>query len=1617
MVVLVTTLALLIQLPVVQNWLVQKITAHLSKELQTQVAIKKVDFSLFNKMYLQGILVKDRHQDTILSAGTVAVNITDWFFLKENIELQYIGLSDAFIHLQRSDSIWRHQFLADYFSSPSDGATKKKGTLNLAIKKVDIHNLKLIQADGWLGQNLSLSLSDLKLNPRKVDFNNQFIDLGTLEINRPHFAIRNYKGNKPFGKRSSQKKLSKPVNDSLKLQWNPDQWNVIADRILLRDGNFKNDNDEMQAQPLGQFDGGHLEFASINGELSNLVWNRDTISAAIRIGTREKSGFHVKHLIAKAKFTPREMTFNDLDIVTNTSHVKNYFSMKYADFGDLNNFIEKVKLEGRFVDAHVTSDDIGFFAPDLKAWKKKFLLNGFVSGPVASLAGKNLQVQTEGATYFKGAATLNGLPNINETFIDVKADDFKITHQDATIIIPLLKTITYPNLRKLEYAQFQGNFTGFINDFVTFGTLQTALGAIKADVNLKLPKGRNPVYSGNVATTRFDLGSFLNDTALGYMGLSAKLKGAGFNPEKDNIALEAKVQYFDYNKYRYQNIDLNGEVNKRVFQGIVHLADSNAHLTLNGLIDYRKAIPEFNFLSKIQKLNLQPLHFTKDSILLTGNINAQFQGKTIDDFLGHASVSEATLIRNGDPLSFDTLALTSTIIDDQKHLTLSSNEFTAQLTGQFTISELPNSVTSFLTHYYPAYIKPPKVVPANQIFSFDVSTRDFDNFAKMIDSSFSGFNNSRITGSINTVLNHLHLTAEVPGFHFKQFQLSDINITGLGDHDSLSLDGSIANIAVTDSLDIPMVKFMVHVKDDVSKVKIFTRGAWAVNQAAINATAYTYTDGVKIDFQPSTFTVNGKNWIIDENGELELRNNMPAHGQLLMRETNQQILVQTQPSDVGNWNDIAIKIQNLNIGDIAPFILPHNRLEGLISSQILIENPGKKMRILTNDFSGSAIRFDNDSLGNISAKALYDAATEELRVDGTTLNPEKKDLAFNMHLYFKDKQSQAKNVIALNATRFDLRYLNRFLEFLFSDIHGEITGKFEIRGPFDGLYVVGKGRLHDAGLKVNFTQCHYDIEDHEIQLTTNEINLNGMVLRDTVTNNPIYLRGSVLHQAFSNMFFDLTVSTRKPGTRGEKDNRPVQVLNTTFNDNKIFYGDVKATGSFALIGPADNSYMKIDAIASTEHQSNFTIASSDSKAGRLPDWMVERKFGVFMGDSLFKNTTANIIYDLDVTANPNLLMKFVMDDLTGDEITGRGSGTLKIRSGSSEPLSIRGQFDIDEGVYNFTFQSFFKKPFIIQKGKENYIAWNGDPMKATIKLDAYYKAERVSFTPLSSGYNLDENLTRVRENVYILATLTGELFRPEFKFGLEMDPNSRASNNFTITNVLNQIQNNENEITRQVTYLIVLNSFAPPESGVAKTGLGNAVNEFGYNTISSISGLLFNEINKKLNSELTKIFGDNVSLVLGGSVYNRNLLANTSSAFNPNQANFTGALSFPIFNDRFIFSLGSSMEVPLQSSLQQTVQFLPDVTLEWAINKSGTIRATLFYRENLDYLTTSSTGAAKLKRTGAGISYRREFESFKDLFQNANRTRSPRLQSNLTDSILPSPEFLKTKDSSSVSPD
>lgn len=1581
-----------------QNWIARQVTKRFSKELKTKITIKHVSFSLFNKMNLEGVMVEDQRQDTLLYAGTVQVRITDWFFMKDKAELKYIGLSNARVKLYRTDSVWNHQFLLDYFSS---GGSKgeKKGGIEFNLKKAELKNIWFTKQDAWMGEDMSLQLKALDLDADNINFAAKTADANTLLINEPVFTIHKYQRKKPYSTNSTPEIIAKPGPDTA-LIWNRGGWVVNVDKIKLVNATFINDKDN--GQPVKPyFDGQHLLFSSINGELNDVKWIRDSITSTTTLSAKERSGFEVQELKTRMVFHPQFMDFKELFIRTNKSVIRNHFAMRYNSMADMGAFLSKVHLEGNFTDAEIDSDDLGYFAPKLREWNKKITIKGRARGTVDELKAEQLIVKAGNNTLLNGDISLSGLPDINETFIDFKANEFKTTYADAVTIVPQLRRIQNPRLSKIQYLHFTGSFTGFIRDFVTFGTIRTNLGTVTSDLNMKLPKGKEPVYSGNLSSDHFRLGDFLDNTSIGSISFDASVKGSSLNWNKLNAAVDGNIREIFYNNYTYKNITAKGRLNQQQFDGDASINDPNAEASLSGVVDLRnKKNPVFKLHADVGNANLQALKLTEEPLAFNGKFNLDFAGNDIDRFLGTARVSEATLLRDGKRLSFDSLTLASMYEGNNRVLAASSNEFEGTISGDYSIKELPAAVALFLNRYYPAYIKAPLRQPRNQHFDFDITTREVDAYVKLINKDLSGFDNSHFKGHLNLAENSLNAEADIPQFRFKNNLFSGVSLKATGDLDKLSLKGDIYNTQVGDSIQLPQTTLSVEAANNISKIEINTSANKGFNDARLAAQVETFADGVNIRFDPSTFVMNGKKWTIEKDGELSFRSNSVASGELELTEGNQRIKLTTEASGVGSWNELKIKTTNLLIGDLAPYFLKGFKLEGIVDADITVEDPLKRFDVQA-DIKGREMRFNGDSIGVVEGTMGYSNKTGLLTtaINNTDLAHK---LGVNLSLHLRDREKMKDNRISIMVDDYFAAYLKQFIGTLFTDVTGYVTGKLDILGFGDNMKYVGKVKTKDAGMKVIFTQCYYKIEDDEIELKEDQIDFGSLVAVDTVTKNPIYVRGRIDHQSFRDMFFDIFVTTQKPGTRDEANNKPILMLNTKLKDNSSFYGEARGTGWMSLYGPQSDMQMEINGAASEEDSSYITIPSANSKESGMASFMVEKKYGREMTDSSRKTAATNITYNATIKANNKVNVRVVLDELTGDIIKGNGNGTLTVRSGTSEKLDMRGRFEIEKGDYLFTFQSFVKKPFELT-GSNNSISWNGDPYDANINIDAKYVADNVSLAPLADAIN--PNLAGKTDDINVIASLKGQLFKPEISFKIEFTDQQLRNDPSINLRMQQALTQNANEMNKQVTYLIVFTRFAPFNEG--QSSGATPFSDLGFNTLS---GIFSGVINQKINDILSKLIKDpKLRVNVNSSFYNRNPL----DFSNRNKLTINGlvsaSLGYSFFNDRFILTVAGNTDIPISALSTSKVQFLPDVTAEWLINKRGNLRGVVFYKQNFDLLNSAASGNSKVSRTGASLSYRKDGNTLWEAIFGSKKKKKE--QPPVTDTVINSSPAILPSDS------
>ena len=1549
---LVLLVWLLIQTEPVQNWIVKKATTRLSKDLNTEVNIRNVSFGLFNRMNLEGTLVRDQRKDTLLYADQLRLRITDWFFLKDELVLKYVGLDDAYINLYRKDSTWNYQFIVDYFTpaKPSVPSTKKSN-LTLDLKKVDFKNVRFVQHDVWVGNKMEVRVGALQLDAERFDLDKKVINISQLNLDRPYFSRTDFDGLRP--PRIKKRRLP---NDTMPY-FNQGGITVLVRQIKLKDGSFISNTSDNP--PYAHFDGSHVRFEKINGTFDNFSFIRDTIRAKIQLATKERSGFEVKDLVADFRLTPELMEFNNLDLKTSRSRLKNYFAMKFVDFNfDFKHFITDVSMEARFSNTDLHSDDIAYFAPQLKNWNKSIVISGNARGTVEDLQARNTYIRIGSGTVLTGDITVLGLPDVDNTIFTLASGNIRTNYRDAATYFPSITTVDVPSIASLGEVQFRGNFRGTLRNFKTAGNFSTNLGAFSADVAMQIPANGLPSYEGKILTKQFNVGKFLAIRNMGNVGFNGNIKGVGLDLPTLRTSVTGKIEHLVYNDYQYKNINVEGTFQRRQFEGSVKIDDPNLNLFTTVKMDFRTREPQFNVLGDLANSNFQNLNFSNKLLEISGLFDLNFSGRNIDQFLGSIKVYNANLLRDSIRLNFDSLTLHSRFAEGNRMLSLQSNEFEARIEGHYNIMDLPDNFQVFLHKYYPAYIKEPRRTPRDQQFNFELVTKNIDGYTQLLDKNLTGFSNSRVYGNINTPDTLLELHANIPSFSYKQYHFNNIALVGKGDLDQLTINGDIGNISLSDSTNFPHTTINIASSHDVSLVTINTKATNTLNELNLDADVYTYSDGVRVHFHPSDFVINDKKWTLEKEGELVIRKNYVSAENIRFSQGNQVIEAATTYDEDFDQSHLVVKLKDLYISDFAPFIVTDPRLEGLASGSVVLKDFFGNFRIEAN-ITAQQFRLDNDSVGTVNLSGLYNSRTGLISYNVESPNELYNFLASGTYNLSDSSVQPLAIDVALKNTK--ITFLNKFLSSVFTDVDGLASGNIRLSGKPNRPNLLGTVNLRNASLLVNFTQVRYTVDSARFVFTEEMIDFGRFTIKDKFGNTGT-AEGRMYQRGFEDISYDFDLSTPR-----------LLLIDTKANDNDQFYGTAIGKATLNLYGPEENLHMYIS--GEPVDSSHIYIPTSTSRESADADFIVFKQYGVEMRDLDTRGGT-NVIVDLDLTANPLAQIDVILDAVTGDIIKANGNGRLRIHAGTSESLTINGRYEIQKGSYDFNFQSFIQKPFELLEGAGSFIEWNGDPYNARLRIQARYTADNVRLSDLIANQNFGGSARSYNDKVYVIAEITGYLEQPTIDFSFDFPASGQQIlNDPTFAQFLQKLERDENEMLKQVTYLLVFGSFAPYGEG---RNLTANFTTLGYNTISE---MVSKQLDKAVSNILYQIFKDrSLQFDVSTSVYNSSSLfsGNVTATNNIDRSQVNFKLSKGLFNNNIIVSVGGDLDFRVGSttvSSQQlgALQWLPDIAIEFILSKDRRIRAILFSRNNIDISTGNAVG--RRSRQGASISYRRDFDA------------------------------------------
>lgn len=132
----------LLLIPSVQKYAVDKAVALGGSYLNTQVSLESLYLEPFKTLRLEGVMIYDQSQDTLLYAETLRLDLTSFDRDKQSLNIDYIGLKNVYfnLYIAENDTVTNLQFLLDVFKSTKEDTSKT--AFSIACDEVVLDGLR-----------------------------------------------------------------------------------------------------------------------------------------------------------------------------------------------------------------------------------------------------------------------------------------------------------------------------------------------------------------------------------------------------------------------------------------------------------------------------------------------------------------------------------------------------------------------------------------------------------------------------------------------------------------------------------------------------------------------------------------------------------------------------------------------------------------------------------------------------------------------------------------------------------------------------------------------------------------------------------------------------------------------------------------------------------------------------------------------------------------------------------------------------------------------------------------------------------------------------------------------------------------------------------------------------------------------------------------------------------------------------------------------------------------------------------------------------------------------------------------------------------------------------------
>jgi len=1646
-VLLFITIAIIIQIPAVQTKIISYATSFVSNKTHTKVEIKKISLSFPTAVVIDGLFLEDTKKDTLIFAGKIKVSIALTALLHNEIHVRSFSLDDVTLNMNRtaSDSLFNYNFLITAFSDTvkekSTAEPEKSAPWTFRVDKVSLNNIRFRYNDAYGGTDIAVKLEELKLKPDKIDIANLIFAVDEVQIDQlstsvlitksgissndtttgklPVITVANLQISNTlftFGDSVGKQTIRALIN-TLKLKDAsvdlPKQYITLNNLFLSKsNAEFKRSNNVLSDTAVAEnnttpqsdwtvsvknidlidnslayivadeppvtnsFDANHLIYKHVSLAATDLYYSPAKIKASIKKLTAvDDNSFSIKKFEMEFSMDQHSIIAKNLIAVTTNSAIDADLRISYSSLASLEDSLPLMIINADMKNVIIKNSDIIYFAPQLI--KQPFFKNativtsvsGVIRGPLNNLYGKNLLVKTGNNTMLKTDFSVVGLPDFNTAYFNFPNLIINSGKTDITMFAgpSIPATIELPETIILQIV-----FKGRLKAFTSTLDLKSSFGSAKIYATID----QNENFKSNATLINFDLGRLLKDQEMfGPVSLTAETTGHGLDKKTIKATIKADVSQAFLNKYTYHNLTVDGNIRGMEFEGKINLDDENAAFNFDGLVNLNPGEEQYKFNFNLLGADLKKLNFTEDDIRIGMIASADLKGGSINAMNGKAGIANITIVHEGKQYVLDSFLGASINEPRKSELKVSSALIDLQYNGTMSPAALPKELSQFINNYFPfsdstALEKKGEL----QNFNFAIQLHSHPILSEVFFPELKEFEPGLITGSFDSEKNELIFNAAMFKIVYGTTEIRNLALEVNSDENTLNY--KLSGTSVSNSL-IEFENLLIdgNLADNAINVSISSIDENLNKKLLVRSQIVKNGANYKLMLDPDNFYLMNDRWDVAADNYIEFGKQGFLIHHLFLNKTESQINIASVHDQFND--DLSIEFKNFKLDDLSGIIEKDTSLvKGNVDGAVLLKRVNNAYGIIADaEISNLIVR--EVPIGNLSIKAENPTA-EKFDLDISLSGAENNLTAKG---YFIPNGGDNSVNITADIQSLSMKTLEAFSMGAVTEASGNLTGNLLVEGNASEPDVTGELIFNNAFIRPAALNNLLELKHETVQLKKDGIYFHSFTVLDT-EQHVATIDGTIKMSHFKNFVFALNVNMKD-----------FLLFNTTVKDNDVFFGRMIIDSKIEINGPM--TLPVVNAKIKMKKGSNFTFVVPEEelttdKGEDVVEFEDSLRLNTILGRGVKKEKQTSGFTGFDVFSvieiDKQATLRLLMDPASTDSLVVRGEAALSFTMDRSGKMSLTGAYNINDGNYLITLGSVIKRKFAINPGST--LVWNGELLEAEISVNAIYSVRAAPidlvFDQVSALDETEKNKYKQRYPFLVLLKLRGAILHPVISFEIQLPPEDKGILGGAVNAKLNLLNEDPSALNKQVFALLVLGRFIQENPLQSET--------YGASSIVRTT------VGKFLSAQLNQLS----SKVLTGVELNFDVQSydDYQSGQAQGRTQIDLGIKKQLFNERLTVQVGGSVDVEGEQAKQNSASNITgDVTVEYKLTKDGRYRLNGFRHNQYE-------GAieGKLVETGAGVSYVRDFDTWKELFRKPIEPASDSLKKkkkNNNDAINP----------------